>query len=181
MRLGRRDFDDGARRAGRASRTGAWREKGKARSCRIRMRIGRGRRIRFQRIEHRVAEESPRLSRGCLQDRSFVARRRSRSTRRARRRARRVPPPSALRVRADRPPAIPFGGLRHILHAFSGTARRANRKSAAKRSAHARRKPPDHPTGFASGLFQLVMPAASASCVRPATLLTPSFFIMVLR
>ena len=38
-----------------------------------------------------------------------------------------------------------------------------------------------HPTGFASGLFQCVRPAASASCVRPATLLTPSFFIIVLR
>src|ERR1017187_5065202 len=34
---------------------------------------------------------------------------------------------------------------------------------------------------FASGLFQCVRPAARASCVRPATLFTPSFFIMVLR
>jgi len=40
-------------------------------------------------------------------------------------------------------------------------------------------------TGYGCGgpscLFQGVIPAASANCVSPATLLTPSFFIIVLR
>ena len=40
---------------------------------------------------------------------------------------------------------------------------------------------PTYTGGLASDLFHCVRPAARASWVRPATLLTPSFFIMVLR
>ena len=39
----------------------------------------------------------------------------------------------------------------------------------------------NHPTEFASGLFQCMRPAAKAIWVTPATLLTPSFFISILR
>ena len=65
------------------------------------------------------------------------------------------------------------------------------RKNCARRNGRAHRRRPDHPRVSASITLQLrepgrgelkrVTPAASASCVSPATLFTFSFFIIVLR
>ena len=68
--------------------------------------------------------------------------------------------------------------------------RQRSEESGARRNGRARRRPPVDPKaipvpvigdGHGRAPGSCVRPVDSASCVRPATLFTPSFFIMVLR
>ena len=135
----------------------------------------------FQRVHHEEAEKTVRET---PPRRSPPRPRRPacwRSARRASRRARRVRPPTRGPVPPDLRQAVPSLLSRPPARPSCPPANPVRRRIFVKKSERARRRPRSHPRELASGLFQCVMPAASASCVSPATLFTPSFFIIVFR